>query len=344
MWDPIASVFRLRVHAWPTLDAEIDNLRAAYEWAMLGTEPDLVLRLGAALIGWELWRGDVPRGIDVARQTLDIEGGDPKLRLVVLSGLAHLHYETGDLTERASIVDDLLGQLAGMGNDDEMRCIALRSAAFVEMGSDFARAIELGTAAVEAAERTGDDEAIAVTKSLVVSLQLFSGVGPEPDRSATRARRTCRSGGVASQRRPRARATGLGPRPLRRRPHPPRLVGWHTGGGAPDRADLGGGTTKSISPKASIPGLRPRSRFSWIRPGDVASPTASSYGGWAPGVWALTHGDVETGAAEVIAWRDETLPRAADPRHVRALRGIGTAGRRSGGRRPATSRSIETRQ
>lgn len=103
------------------LDTEHDNLRAALTWALEVGEPEIALRLGAAL--WRFWgmRGYLSEGRRWLAAATEGNGGDPTpARVRALAGLGFVSKNLGDLTaavraaEEAAAVARAIADLQGL--------------------------------------------------------------------------------------------------------------------------------------------------------------------------------------------------------------------------------------
>jgi hypothetical protein len=83
-------------HGTAIIDADLDNLRVAYDRAVAAGDDSTGLRIATAL--YEYWypRGLIREGRDRIRSPLARGAGDPRLRIVALPRLAGLEYLLGD--------------------------------------------------------------------------------------------------------------------------------------------------------------------------------------------------------------------------------------------------------
>ncbi|MDQ3944836.1 MAG: LuxR family transcriptional regulator [Actinomycetota bacterium] len=109
----------LRCHA--TLTAELDNLRAADDWAAGTGNADIALRLGGREAG-------TPYGALEGQQRLTralaLEGGPPPARVRALLGLADMHFQLGDVVRLPTLCAEAAAIAQTIG-DDELRGQAL---------------------------------------------------------------------------------------------------------------------------------------------------------------------------------------------------------------------------
>jgi predicted ATPase/DNA-binding SARP family transcriptional activator len=78
------------------IDADLDNLRVAYDWAVAAGDDSTGLRIATALYRYWYPRGLIREGRDRIKGPLDRGAGDPALRILALPRLAGLEYLLGD--------------------------------------------------------------------------------------------------------------------------------------------------------------------------------------------------------------------------------------------------------
>jgi predicted ATPase len=131
---------------------EIDNLRGAFEWAVLIQHADAAAELACFLSLWELLHGDVWKGIAIVEQALQLDGGCERLRLIMRARLAHAHYEAGEFAEAAVMAEQVAADSEQF--DDEARSYCLRVAGFSLMhGGTMAQSFTYSRRAADVARR-----------------------------------------------------------------------------------------------------------------------------------------------------------------------------------------------
>jgi predicted ATPase/class 3 adenylate cyclase/DNA-binding CsgD family transcriptional regulator len=305
LWNPTESSLYLRADRYATLDADAENLRAAFEWTVTGTDAGLALRLGATVTGWELWRGDALRALDVILRTLAVDGGDPGPRLVALTALGNARYETGDVRGAAAVADELVAAAESV-DDPASRCVAFRTAGFLLLPLDLPRSVELGRMAIDAAEAIGHSEAVDATTSLVHGALIIAGLpvdevvdepmhavdaGSIPYRVNVGLALAHRALDEGRLRDARDLIDGVGGTPLEM----PR-IGLHFEA-VRMLIDLAEASDSGAAGRCADMVEHARRR-------GFANGLALS--GWAPGTWALGNGDTELAVRELVEWRDTT--------------------------------------
>ncbi len=112
------------------LEADLPNLRAAVEWA-IREEPDLALRLCAALQMFWLVRGHLGEARDVLYRVLSTAGGKPQTRTRALIAAAWITYAQGDMESSVDLADQALA-LARREADRPGMAGALSAVGYIE--------------------------------------------------------------------------------------------------------------------------------------------------------------------------------------------------------------------
>jgi DNA-binding CsgD family transcriptional regulator len=305
--DPIEDGLRaLRIDAARDVEMEIDNLRAAFEWAVLREAADDALWMAATLVRWEATRGDAAEAVNLATRALSIDGGDRGLRLLVTSTLLFARVERGDFDGLRPIVDAMVDELGEL-DDDRVSCLCLRGAGFVHlwMGSH-TKAIEYSREAGELAERLGLPEMALHAYVLIAIVDAFRGDWRQAERTmpplddadpmlsiaAFNADGVHRLIGLQTVRFDEAR---------RRADRAAGFAGRHNRLAAQAqafRAEIDLATGADSGAHDALRGLLEEARRR-------RSILALRVSGWVPGAWALRHGDVGTAVSELKAWRSE---------------------------------------
>lgn len=286
-------------------DPDIDNLRAAFEWAMTEVKPDPAHVVATTLVRWESRRGDAAEAVTAGTRALALPGGERGLRLMVMAGVLVALFEAGETGEVVSMREALLDELGDL-DDDRLRCLCLRTAAFTSGGGR--RTFELLQGAAEAAHRAGHVEGERSVASLLAAIHALSGDWREAERVARQAlvsgvpddgsdlnailalRYAAQATGRfdearAHLERERRAAIGLGS---------PRLAFQYAA--AVVQLDLAQGRDSgAVAELGPLLDEVRRRRFGF----------AIVMGGSARGGWALADGDLDTAMRELLAWRDE---------------------------------------
>jgi DNA-binding CsgD family transcriptional regulator len=307
--DPIEDgLWALRIDSAPDVEVEIDNLRAGFEWAVLGGWADDARWIAATLVRWEATRGDTAEAVNLATRALRIEGGDRRLCLLVTSTLLLARFERGDFDGLPPIVDAMVDELHEL-DDDRVRCLCLYRAGFVYvspwMGSH-TKAIEYCQEAAELAERLGQPE---MARSAAVGMAMVHAYrgdwrqaeriippldGADPMVSALAMNTDFLHMVIGMQ-------TGRFEGARRRADRLVGLAGQHNRGAAliqGFRAEIDLASGGDSGAHDAMRGLLEEAR----RRRSTATLRAS---GWVPGAWALRHGDIGTAVTELEAWRSE---------------------------------------
>jgi predicted ATPase/class 3 adenylate cyclase len=307
--DPIEDGLRaLRIDSAPDVEVEIDNLRAAFEWAGLRQSADDARWIAATVVRWEATAGDTAEAVNLASRALSIDGGDRGLRMLVTSTLLLARYERGDLDGLRPIADAMVDELGEL-DDDRVRCLCLWRAGFVHvspwMGSH-TKAIEYFREARELAERLGQSEMARSADVGVAMVLAYRGdwrqaehiipplEGTEPMVSALAFNTDfvhvvigVQTGRFDGARRRADRHVGLAGRYNRMAAHTHAF-----------RAEIDLATGGDSGAHDALLGLLEEAR----RRRSTLTLRAS---GWVPGAWALRHGDIGSAVTELKAWRSE---------------------------------------
>jgi predicted ATPase/class 3 adenylate cyclase/DNA-binding CsgD family transcriptional regulator len=324
--DPIEDGLRaLRPESAPDVETEIDNLRAAFEWAVLRQSADDALWIAATLVRWEATTGDTAEAVTLATRALNIDRGDRALRLLVTWALLFARIERGDFDGLPPIVDAMVDELQGL-DDDRIRCLCLRGAGFVHvwMGSH-TKAIECCREAGELAERLGQPEMARNAYVLVAMVHAARGDWREAERTIP----------PLDDADPMVSILALNTEYVHR------LIGLQTGRFDEARrlADRLAGFAGRFNRIAAM-AQASRVEIDLATGGDTGAHDALRdlleearrrrstltlrVSGWVPGAWALRHGDISTAVTELKAWRSESGNSPAQPAVLaQALLGAG---------------------
>ena len=126
LFDPLDVIASDSINAADALADEIDNFRAAFEWAVLTGDADAATRCFAPLGCWEISHGDPRAGVDVATRAREMPGASHRLKCLALASGAFALAEAGDVEQAARDVDELLAMLGDL--DDDARSVCLLAA------------------------------------------------------------------------------------------------------------------------------------------------------------------------------------------------------------------------
>jgi predicted ATPase/DNA-binding CsgD family transcriptional regulator len=315
--DPIEDGLRaLRIDSAPDVEVEIDNLRAAFEWAVLRAAADDARWIAATLVRWEATAGDTAEAVNLSTRALSIDGGDRGLRLLVNSTMLLARYERGDFDGLRPIVDAMVDELQEL-DDDRVRCLCLWRAGFVYvspwMGSH-TTAIEYFREAGELAERLGKPEMAGHADVGIAMVQVQRGDWRQAERTYPPLE--------GSDQMESALAWNIDFVHV--------LIGLQTGrfDGARQRADSHVGLAGRHNRIAALTQSF-RAEIDLATGGDSGaydelrglleearrrrSILTLRSSGWVPGAWALRHGDIGTAVSELKAWRSEGGSPPAQP-------------------------------
>jgi predicted ATPase/DNA-binding CsgD family transcriptional regulator len=302
--DPVQDgLSMVRIDAEVAVEVEIDNLRAAFEWAVLRGAADAACWIAGTLARWEALTSDAEEAVKVANRALDLDGGDRRLRLLAMATLLMANFETGDLQSMRGVADEMLEQ-AGEVDDDRIRCLCLYRAGFVAVG--FTRAAELHRETIELAERIGEAETVKAAEAMLAVRHAFRGDWREAERitalldhahptesiraynaDGARVSVALQTGRFGEARRLADALVGVGGRFARMDAitHGYRVL--------LDLADGGDSGAAALATQLLEETRRRRVGMSALMCG------------WVPGAWALRNGDVDTAVSELRAWRAE---------------------------------------
>jgi predicted ATPase/class 3 adenylate cyclase/DNA-binding CsgD family transcriptional regulator len=300
--DPIDVVASDALDATEAFVDEIDNFRAAFEWAVATGDAEGATRCLAPLGTWEVSRGDPRAGVEVASRALAMPGASHRLVCLARASLSFALGEAGDAmlaSEASGALQSELGDL-----DDDARCVCLLAAGYsVLTFGDFNRSFPLFEDALAAGRRAGRSSAQRHACSALALAHFMRGeweageayaaeVGADP-RSSTAA------AGVTSGREYAAWVRG-------HYDEARELIDLIPPGLSPRtvatlellrlQVDLAQGTDSGAA--ARLESLIDEAR----RRGFTSAVTML---GWGPGIWRMVRDDAEEGARAVIAWNED---------------------------------------
>jgi predicted ATPase/class 3 adenylate cyclase/DNA-binding CsgD family transcriptional regulator len=286
-------------------DEEIDNFRAAFEWAVVTGDGEAAINCLAPLGAWESTRGDPRRGIEIATRALEMPGAPHRLRCMAHASLSYAYAEAGEAAMAMQCTEELVRDLDDLdAADDDFRAVCLLAAgAALQLGNGIARGIPLLEAALDAARRAGRTDATLTACSLLATSLFVVGewkaaeayAAQVPHNPAARSFVTVASvreyadwsrGRLAS-----ARAT-LDMIPESPNPRIQAQVELQ-------RLQLDLATGEDSGALARLTPLLDQAR----RRGFT---TSVALLGWGPGAWRMVHGEPEAGAEDMVAWHEAT--------------------------------------
>jgi predicted ATPase len=143
-------------------EAEHDNLRGSLEWALGHGEPEVALRISAAL--WMFWymRGHVSEGRRWLNRALAVaDRAATRARAKALDGAGYLAGEQGADEEALVLLRESLACAREVGSPDDVATAATHLSVYVVWG-DLVESLALGEEAVTAARLAGDRYTLAV--------------------------------------------------------------------------------------------------------------------------------------------------------------------------------------
>jgi predicted ATPase/DNA-binding CsgD family transcriptional regulator len=157
------------------LETEHNNLRAALGWSLRSEDVETALRLAGAL--WRFWymRGHLSEGMRWLEQVLELNGGEPVLRLRVLGGGGELSHSQGDLDRAQELREAGLALSTQLG-DEAQTADALNGLAFViRRRGEFARARAMHQEALELYRKLYDSWGVSRSMDLLGRAAAFQG-------------------------------------------------------------------------------------------------------------------------------------------------------------------------
>jgi predicted ATPase/class 3 adenylate cyclase/DNA-binding CsgD family transcriptional regulator len=282
---------------------EIDNLRAAFEWAVATGDAEGAIRCLAPLGSWEVSHGDPRAGVEVASRALEMPGAQRRLRCLARASLAYAYAEAGDPEQVTREVDQLVDGLVDL--DDAARSVCLLAAgAALQFSNGVERGIPLLEDALAAARRAGRADAAQtacaqLAGSLFVCGQWEAGEAYAAHVPATPTSRSAMNlafiqeyGAWVRGRFDEAQAI-LDRIPSSYNPRTEASLELMQ-----MQLDMARGSDSGAASRLTALIDQARRR-------GFASAIAQL--GWGPGTWRMLHGEPEAGALDVTAWHTETV-------------------------------------
>jgi predicted ATPase/class 3 adenylate cyclase len=293
-----------------TLAPVVDDLRSAFDWALLCGDIDRGHRLGYLVGTWERYLGNPAAAASAYSQAVALEGGDPGLVVRLRLGLTLCEWEMGRWNPAA---DAALIETARAHGDDYLlaQCLIALS---IRPASQGQLAIERLTEAAELAGRAGATALLELCRSGLAGAHAYNGDWAEAERLAAlipprhpgvvvsallgqlAQLLACLSNGRYDQAREVAERLDASLRP--------RLIAGQDPGSQ--------AYTQSLVAQIDWAQGRPTSPAvdalqAALEEGRRRGLAEAPWSGWAPGAWALAHGDVDAAIESLTAWRDQTF-------------------------------------
>jgi predicted ATPase/DNA-binding CsgD family transcriptional regulator len=153
------------------LEAEHDNLRAALSWSLGGGDPELGLRLAAALRWFWNARGHLDEGARQFEKALDVGGGETAARAGAFYGWGHILRKKSDFGRAEAHFQEALALYEELANEAQI-ADALEALGLVAMDrGETARAAPLFERGLAVARKSGNT---AVVPSILIGLAAIS--------------------------------------------------------------------------------------------------------------------------------------------------------------------------
>jgi predicted ATPase/class 3 adenylate cyclase/DNA-binding CsgD family transcriptional regulator len=280
---------------------EIDNFRAAFEWAVVTGDADAAARFAVLLGRWETLGGDPRAAVITAQRALAVPGASLRWSCIVRGMLAFAHAEAGESDEAGRAVEEMVSSCDGL--DDEARSICLHwggGALFFGAPDGFLHVIPLLEEAAACARRAGRTNTDRMVCGLLALAHFLRGEWSAGDAYVAQVQSAPLSSIAASN------VT-----------YGRQYAAWVRG-----RFDVARELIECI-PAATNPRLAASLELSRLQV-DLAQGTDSGAAGrldtliadarrrgfssavgqlgWGPGIWRMVHGDVEGGAQAIVDW------------------------------------------
>ncbi len=303
-----ASIDPIEVIADDSLDAtaafadEIDNFRAAFEWAIVTGDPDGATRCLAPLGSWEVSRGDPRAGVEIAIRALEMPGASLRLQCLARASLAFAYAEAGDAENAACEVEELVPVLDHL--DDDVRAVCLLAAGgALQLGNGLEHSIPPLEGALASARQAGRADAERSACALLATSFLISGEWDAGDAYATQVPDSPPSRSIIVV-------------------HSAREYTAWTRGRFDEAQQILDCIPGGLNPRLDAQLSLTRMQLDLARGSDSGAAarltelidqarrrgftSAIALLGWGPGVWRMLHCEPEAGAEDVVAWCTET--------------------------------------
>ena len=303
-----ASIDPIEVIADDSLDAtaafadEIDNFRAAFEWAIVTGDPDGATRCLAPLGSWEVSRGDPRAGVEIAIRALEMPGASLRLQCLARASLAFAYAEAGDAENAACEVEELVPVLDHL--DDDVRAVCLLAAGgALQLGNGLEHSIPPLEGALASARQAGRADAERSACALLATSFLVSGEWDAGDAYATQVPDSPPSRSIIVV-------------------HSAREYAAWTRGRFDEAQQILDCIPGGLNPRLDAQLSLTRMQLDLARGSDSGAAarltelidqarrrgftSAIALLGWGPGVWRMLHCEPEAGAEDVVAWCTET--------------------------------------
>jgi predicted ATPase/class 3 adenylate cyclase/DNA-binding CsgD family transcriptional regulator len=299
--DPIDVVADDAITAIDAFADDIDNFRAAFEWAVDTGDADGATRCLAPLGRWEVTRGHPRAGIEIAIRALEMPGASHRLRCLARASLAYARAEAGDVIGAVQDAHEVLAEVDDL--DDAARAVCLLAAGQANLfGSAPAASIPVLEDALASARRAGRADAVRTACALLATANFVCGRWDDAEAAAAQVPSDLslsHTFGVLIAREYAAWIRG-------RFDEADALLACIPPGFNPRfdatlplmrmQLDMARGTDSGAA--AHLAELLDQAR----RRG-FASATAQL--GWGPATWRMLHGEVVEGAEDLLTWHDD---------------------------------------
>jgi predicted ATPase/class 3 adenylate cyclase/DNA-binding CsgD family transcriptional regulator len=301
--DPIDVIADDAIDRTDAYADEIDNFRAAFEWAVVTGDAEAATRCFAPLGCWESSCGDPRAGVELATRALEMPGASHRLRCLARASRAYARAEAGEANHAAREVYELVSELEDLDEDARSVCL-MAAGATLTFGAKTSGSIPLLEEARATARRAGRTASERRANAMLTMAHAFFGNWHEVDRYAAEvATAPATSEAIAIVAYAREYAAWLRGRfdeaqvlldSIRGAPNPRHEASLEL---SQLQLDLARGTDSGAATR--LAGMIDRAR----RRGFTS---AIAQLGWGLGTWRMLHGEVVSGAEDVVAWHAET--------------------------------------
>jgi predicted ATPase/DNA-binding CsgD family transcriptional regulator len=165
LFDAVYLRATARLDFFPLATTEIDNLRAAFEWAVLTGNADSACILASTIMAWEGDLGDAAEAARVGLRAIELPEEQLRLHLLLRAVLIWAFYEVGDHKMSAAMCDVVRERLPELDADLLVRVTCQRFSSFSVRHAAFT--VDALTECLRIAEQLGDQDVIAVCASML---------------------------------------------------------------------------------------------------------------------------------------------------------------------------------
>jgi len=287
------------------LVAEVDNLRAAFEWAVVAGDGDAAARFAVLLGRWETLRGDPRAAVTTAQRALAVPGAALRWSCIARGMLAFAHAEAGEPEEAGGAVTEMARSCDGL--DDVAKAICLHwggGALFFGSPDGFLRVVSLLEEAAACARRAGRANTERMVCGLLALAHFLRGEWSAGDAYAAQVDRepmsSIAAGNAVYGRQYAAWVRGHFDEARELIERIPATINPRITASldlSRLQVDLAQGTDSGAASRLDTLITDARRRGFSSAVGQL---------GWGPGIWRMVHGDVEGGAQAVVDWFGES--------------------------------------